>query len=284
MSARPDFMIIGAMKSATTSLHAYLQSHPGVFMPVQKELNFFSDLGQWARGPAFYEGFFDDAASGAVTGEASPDYSKFPEIPSVAERIAETLPSVKYIYCYREPIDRMVSHYLHEVTRSREHRPIDVALRADDRYLMTSSYGLQLERHMRNASPDRFLVIDADRLRTHRVEVLREVYAFVGVDPDWRGFEALPELYASHERLQNGGPALWLAQTRLTARLRRRTSPRAKRAVQLALAKVTPARHARASVVEELSPVLRSEIEDKLAPDQAQFEQLRRSCWAWHRN
>ena len=46
----PNFLIIGAMKSGTTSLHRYLNSHPQVFMSKIKELDFFTEELEWSLG------------------------------------------------------------------------------------------------------------------------------------------------------------------------------------------------------------------------------------------
>src|SRR5215211_7249740 len=44
MSRKPDFFIVGAAKSRTTSLYRYLIQHPAIFMPELKEPHFF---GEW---------------------------------------------------------------------------------------------------------------------------------------------------------------------------------------------------------------------------------------------
>ena len=57
----PDFMIIGAMKSATSTLHEQLAANPGFFMSRPKEPNFFSDDAVWARGLDWYSALFASA-------------------------------------------------------------------------------------------------------------------------------------------------------------------------------------------------------------------------------
>ena len=66
MSARPDFMVIGAMKCATSTLHEQLARQPGLFMSTPKEPNFFSDDDVHARGMAWYEALFADAPAGSL--------------------------------------------------------------------------------------------------------------------------------------------------------------------------------------------------------------------------
>ena len=56
---RPNFIIIGAMKCATTSLHDQLAAQSGIFMSTPKEPNFFSDDDAWRRGLDWYWGLFE---------------------------------------------------------------------------------------------------------------------------------------------------------------------------------------------------------------------------------
>ena len=113
----PTFLIIGAMKGGTTSLHRYLRQHPEVFMPARKELNFFLDEytgppidppeeRNWSRGIAWYKHQFADVARERAVGEASANYSRYPTYPGVAESIAAVVPNVRLVYLVRNPIDR----------------------------------------------------------------------------------------------------------------------------------------------------------------------------------
>src|SRR5215469_9765623 len=110
MAHRPDFIVVGAMKSATTTLHEQLARQPGVFMSRPKEPNFFSDDAAYARGWRWYESLFKDAAATDLRGESSTHYSKLPTFPRTLERMLRYLPRVKVIYVMRHPIDRLVSH------------------------------------------------------------------------------------------------------------------------------------------------------------------------------
>ena len=57
----PHFLVIGAMKSATSTLHNQLAAQPGIFMSTPKEPNFFSDDTVYAQGLAWYHGLFSGA-------------------------------------------------------------------------------------------------------------------------------------------------------------------------------------------------------------------------------
>ena len=128
MNRTPDFIVIGAMKSATTTLHDQLAQQPGVFMSEPKEPNFFSNDEQYARGMAWYHGLFKDAAPDDLCGESSTHYTKLPTYPHTVERLKEAVPDAKLIYVMRHPIDRLISQYIHEWSEGVIRVPIDKAL------------------------------------------------------------------------------------------------------------------------------------------------------------
>ena len=113
--AYPDFVIIGAMKCGTSSLHAQLAAQDGFFMSEPKEPNFFSDDDVFAKGAGWYQGLFA-GGEGALKGESSTHYTKQPTYPACFERLSAALPGARFIYVMRDPLDRLVSHYIHEWT------------------------------------------------------------------------------------------------------------------------------------------------------------------------
>lgn len=181
----PNFVIIGAMKAGTTSLYHYLRQHPEVFMPATKELHYFVAEKNWSRGPEWYERQFAGAGGAVAVGEASPDYAKFPEYRGVAQRLADALPHARIVYAVREPVERIRSHYLHDVARGRERRPIEVAVPGNPHYLAPSSYAMQIEQYLEHFPRERLLVIRSEDLRARREETMHRVHSFLGVDPGW---------------------------------------------------------------------------------------------------
>jgi hypothetical protein len=114
----PSVLIIGAQKSGTTSLYQYLVEHPNIVPPLTKEAHFF-DL-HYGRGVSWYRGCFPYShllRGGSLTLDASPYYLVHPLAPS---RAAALLPQVKLIAILRNPVDRALSHYHHEVRKGRE--------------------------------------------------------------------------------------------------------------------------------------------------------------------
>ena len=183
----PTFVIIGAMKCGTTSLHQYLDEHPEVCMPREKETNFFVAEKNFQRGLAWYESLFDRPAR--ACGEASPNYSKSCFFPGVPERMHGVLPAARLIYLVRDPLARMTSQYLHLVARGQEQRPLAEALgeRDNNLYLPLSKYHAELSRFLDWYPLNHVLVLTAESLKSERHSALRRVLEFIGVNPDFQG-------------------------------------------------------------------------------------------------
>ena len=111
---KPDFILIGAMKSATSTLHAQLAQQPGIFMSTPKEPNYFSDDQQYALGEDWYDNLFAAAKPGELCGESSTHYTKLPDYPHTIERMKKRLAAPRLVYVMRHPVDRLVSHYIHQ--------------------------------------------------------------------------------------------------------------------------------------------------------------------------
>jgi hypothetical protein len=203
----PDFLVIGAMKSGTTSLYHYLRSHPEVYLPELKEVDFFTAEMNWDKGWKWYAKQFADAPAAArAIGEASTSYTKYPRFDGIPERIARYLPDARLIYVVRHPIDRMRSHYQHNVALGEERAPIDVALLENPIYLECSSYALQLERYLEHFPCERILVFPSEDLRHERAATVGRVLEFLGVDPHIEIAGLDEEYYKTEERAAMPAP------------------------------------------------------------------------------
>jgi hypothetical protein len=180
----PDFIVIGAMKSGTTSLYHYLAGHPQIYMASVKELDFFVESGNWHRGLDWYARRFEAADDGATAGEASTAYSKHPVVPGVPERIAGVVPGCKLIYVLRHPIDRIRSHYEHRVAIGSERAPLSEAVIREPIYTVCSRYSTQIERYLDVFPREQLHVLTAEGLRNDRAATMRRVFGFLGVDPN----------------------------------------------------------------------------------------------------
>jgi hypothetical protein len=107
-----DFLIVGAQKAGTTSLFAYLQHSPMLFLPDVKEVHYF-DL-NYHQPLRWYHDFFSGLGqnNGVLYGEASPYYIYHPLVP---KRAYEYNPNLKLILLLRDPIERAISHYHHSI-------------------------------------------------------------------------------------------------------------------------------------------------------------------------
>ena len=175
----PNLIVIGGMKCGTSSLHAYLRRHPQIYMSAEKELDFFIEDRQWRRGRDWYASQFRDAP---IRGEASPNYTARARFPGVPERMHALIPEARLVYLVRDPVERVISHWIHNTSHEGESRPIDAAIRGSS-YVERSQYWRQLEAYLRFYPADRILVVDSDDLRYRRSETMRRVFLFLGVDP-----------------------------------------------------------------------------------------------------
>lgn len=201
----PELLIIGAQKGGTTSLFNYLAEHPDVLPPFGKEIHYF-DL-HYARGVTWYRGRFPYRArlrGGRLTLDASPYYLVHPQAP---QRAASLLPNAKLVALLRNPIDRALSHYQHEVRGGRETLPFAEAidreadrlageeerLRSDPSYYSVSHhrhsylhrgrYVEQLRRWMEHFPRAQLLVLQSERLFQDPAGTSAAVYDFLGLRP-----------------------------------------------------------------------------------------------------
>lgn len=178
----PDFIIIGAMKSATSSLHVQLASHPGIFMSEPKEPNFFSDDDQYARGTGYYSSLFSAAAQNDLCGESSTHYTKLPDYPETVPRMKALLPTVKLIYVMRHPVDRLVSHYVHQWTENVIRCDINDALDRYPELINYSRYSYQLEPYFEAYGPQAILPVFFEAVKRRPKEELQRVARFIGYE------------------------------------------------------------------------------------------------------
>ena len=228
MPRKPDFIIIGAMKCATTTLHDQLAAQPGVFMSTPKEPNFFSDEAEWKRGLDWYWGLFAGAEQGDLCGESSTHYTKLPTHPRAIDRIAEHVPDAKFIYVMRHPVDRLVSHYVHEWTQRVIDGPIGSAVDAHPELVQYGQYAMQLQPWLERFGRERVLPVFFDRLRAHPQDELARVCRFVGYtrEPKWHD---LPPGNVSAERMRKSKWRDLLVEAPVLSTIRRRLVPQSVR-------------------------------------------------------
>lgn len=130
----PDFLVVGASRSGTTTLWDCLRQHPDIFMPSTKELHFFSREDNFKKGVKYYQTFFAGAPKGKLKGEVSPTYFHngkvsdlgpdrnliFNEHDDAPIRVKRLLPNAKIVITLRNPVDRICSQYARLILKSKE--------------------------------------------------------------------------------------------------------------------------------------------------------------------
>lgn len=183
----PTFIVIGPGKSGSTWLYKCLKEHPEIRLAKDtKETLFFNH--NYNKGLGWYEKFFD-GLDGRAIGEVSNDYFFSPDAPA---RIAADLPDVRLITMLRNPIDRLISMY-HWNLRNGNFRKwfgdapvtLDEAIETVPDMLQWNRYRQYLDNYLRCFRGDQIFVALYDDIK-HSPEVLiREIYAFLRVDPNF---------------------------------------------------------------------------------------------------
>lgn len=221
----PDFLVIGAMKSATSTLHEQLARQPGVFMSEPKEPCYFSDDPVYERGEAWYRNLFAGAALGDLCGESSTHYTKLPTFPNTVGRIAAAFPDPHLVYVMRHPVDRMISHYLH--ARSFGQGPDDIVAAIDEipELVDYSRYGYQLRPFVEAFGSDRIHLMFFEELKTAPELPFRALGEFLGAGNSFEWVD-LPPANVSAERLRLTPRQYRLMHNPSLTRIRRRLVPK----------------------------------------------------------
>jgi len=154
----PELLVIGAMKSGTTTLYHDLMSHPEIFL-AQKESN---HLTQDITAQEYAEAF-QKSNTAQLCGDVSMRYSMLPDFPGVAERARNILAaSTKIIYIIREPVARAISHHYHFYSLTDHRRMsanIDECVSRYPRLINNGRYAMQLDPWLRAWGPEAIHVI-----------------------------------------------------------------------------------------------------------------------------
>ncbi|MBK5232349.1 MAG: sulfotransferase [Thermoleophilia bacterium] len=183
-AALPNFIIIGGLKCGTTSIHHYLGLHPDLHMSKPKELNFFAAEQNWDLGFDWYKGRFDNRFK--VNGESSPHYTNRPRFNGVAERIHEYCPDVRLVYMVRDPIKRILSHWVHATGAGYETREfVETLSKPDTAYIQRSMYWMQLQPYLELFDTEQIEVITQEELGSDRDGTMKKAFSFLGVDENF---------------------------------------------------------------------------------------------------
>jgi len=201
-STLPNFLVVGAAKSGTTSLFHYLNQHQEIFIPKKKECRFFSNMPKGSQGPGDkrldptivtdldeYCALFESAGNKRAIGDVSPDYLYYcrKSIPNVKR----TLSDPKIIILLRNPVERAYSQYLHFVRDGREKLSFAEALEQEKkrkqnnwewawRYSEVGMYYEQVKAFMDNFKNVRIYLFDD--LKNDTLTLVQDVYRYLEID------------------------------------------------------------------------------------------------------
>ena len=203
----PNFMIIGSAKCGTTSLYAYLQQHPQVFMSVPKEPTFFGneDTDGLFNGPhdedrsyhsrvitkfSDYTALFDGVTNEKAIGEAS-IYSLY--LPDAPAQIKKYVPHATMFATLRNPVDRAYSAYLHVVRQARESRTFADSLKEEPmrvqkkwnplwHFKSMGFYYEQVKRYYDMFGRDQVHIYLFEDFQKQPLPMIKKVFDILGVD------------------------------------------------------------------------------------------------------
>lgn len=200
MAGRLDFLVVGAQKCATSWLYYCLQDHPELQLPAKKrEVEYLGGDLYEARGVDWYFGLLGQPSDVKKLGDVSVEYIYDPRAPGAVRKYA---PNVKFILSMREPIDRVISAY-HWVLRKGviPDLPLEEGIRramGDDSLerdpgvkkqyhdmIHRGYYDVQMERYLQHFDLNQFLFVLYEDISERPMAVLRRIYEFIGVNPDF---------------------------------------------------------------------------------------------------
>jgi len=181
----PNLIVIGAQKCGTTTLHYYLNQHPEIYTSRIKELNFFNGIHNWEKGIDWYSSNFSSKYK--INGESSPQYTFIPQWDNVAKRMYSIIPDAKLIYIVRDPIERIISAYVHRYAAGHEDDNINNAFQHLDNnlYIIRTKYYMQISQFTEYYPLSRISIISSEDLRNKRTETIRDIFNFLDVDDQY---------------------------------------------------------------------------------------------------
>jgi hypothetical protein len=191
----PDFCIIGAAKTATTTICGLLEQHPGIFVNPVKEPHFYATDQIYARGAQWNRGFYAEARDDQICGEASTSYTRFPLVHDVPDRMAADNPAMKLIYCVREPVARAKSQCLQVMKYSRKVLAIDLTQMSLDEILDETEhnealragilegcdYDAQLSEFERCFPPEQILIVFYEDFCADTPAFMAQLFDYLGL-------------------------------------------------------------------------------------------------------
>lgn len=193
---KPNFLIIGATKSATTSLASLLQQHPDADIVKDKEPQFFSFDSQYRLGWEYYQSLYNHCKKNAIVfGDASTSYSRIRYHPNVIQRIKHHIPDVKIIYMVRHPLERMESAYVQHLEAAGIDglllTSISDAITRQPMIVDSSRYWEVFDAYRQYFPEEHIKIVWFDEYINNRSSVYQDICRFLGIsyDPEFTSVE-----------------------------------------------------------------------------------------------
>lgn len=178
-----DFVILGPQKCATTWMYRCLREHPEVYLPDTDAVHYFEM--NYHRGGDWYGEFFADRDGEPIVGEETASYVRDD---AAAARLAEDVPDARLLISVRNPVDRAFSHYWHEKSKGTIDFEFAEVLENYDlfeNWVAPGFYHRNLERYLEHFPPEQVKLVYFEDLRADDEAFIRDVFEFVGADPDF---------------------------------------------------------------------------------------------------
>lgn len=202
MRVLPDFFVIGAVRSGTTSMYHYLDQHPSIVKSAYDELGFFDD--NFKLGWAWYRSLFPTSMKKKRIKNKTGRFLTFDDTPfyiyneTVAKRIKQFFPDGKIIVLLRNPIDRAYSNYflgvqmgdekrsfdevvLEEIDHIKQYDEIQIDEYLSQSYLGRGLYAAQLEIWFKHFQRENILIIKSEDFSIKTSEIMEQVFEFLNL-------------------------------------------------------------------------------------------------------
>ena len=181
----PAFMIIGAARCGTSSLHRNLLKHPDIEGPSMnrikgnnKEIHYFDK--KWARPFSWYLDCWEPEKASSLLFESTPNYLYHERCPAAMK---ELLPDCKFIIMLRNPLDRAWSHFWHWKYTKKNNWPLSRLLDPNDVIIQKGIYWKQLFRWHAQFPKKQFLIMKSEDYYANERAVIKAVFKWLGVRP-----------------------------------------------------------------------------------------------------
>lgn len=195
--SEPNFMIVGAARSATTALYHALDPHPAIYLskPLVPEPKFFVYPEEFEKGKAhFLKTRYPDVATESAVGEKTTHYMNCEGVPG---RIYSCFPEMRFVLLLRDPVERALSNYWWSVKNGLEDLSLEEAIETESKrisayegkwkvvrpfsYAERGFYLTYIREYLKHFPRKNFLFLITEEFEKDPQHTADEVYQFLGV-------------------------------------------------------------------------------------------------------